>query len=165
MHFRIKSNLHGFLFTQLAHNCRYVVFLFAFLKWNDMTVDFFSVHDQLCNPFLYVVRIFYFDLVLGAAEGAVKCKVTEVFRDTRINAQDLVNSGCTPRIAWETLTERPCGGTGQPAVLCLTEEFCVGSGYHLGVDIRLGAVDLADVFDVSRAGLTGRFQKHGCHGQ
>ena len=87
MHFRIKSNLHGFLFMQLAHNCRYVVFLFAFLKWNDMAVDFFSVHDQLCNPFLYVVRIFYFDLVLGAAEGAVKCKVAEVFRDTRINAK------------------------------------------------------------------------------
>ena len=125
MHFRIKSNLHGFLFTQLAHNCRYVVFLFAFLKWNDMTVDFFSVHDQLCNPFLHVVRIFYFDLVLGAAEGAVKCKVAEVFRDTRINAKTcefrLYTKNCLGNI-----DKRPCGGTGQPAVLCLTEEFGVG---------------------------------------
>ena len=122
-----------------------------------MTVDFFSVHDQLCNPFLHVVRIFYFDLVLGAAEGAVKCKVAEVFRDTRINAKTcefrLYTKNCLGNI-----DKRPCGGTGQPAVLCLTEEFGVGSGYHLGVDIRLGSVDLADVFDVSRAGLTVDFK-------
>ena len=144
--------VHGFLFMQLAHNCRYVVFLFTFLKWNDMAVDFFSVHKQLCNAFLYVVWILDFDLVLGTAEGAVKGEVAEVFRDTRINAETgefrLYAEDCLRNV-----DKRPCGGTGQPAVLCLAEEFCVSSGYHLGVNVRLGAVNLTDVLDISRAGL------------
>ena len=38
-------------------------------------------------------------------------------------------------------------------VLCLTEVSSVFSGDHLRVDVRLGAVDLADVLNVSRADL------------
>ncbi len=54
---------------------------------------------------------------------------------------------------WLTLTKGPCSSTGQPAVLCLAEGGGILTGHHLAVYIRLGAVDLADVLNIGRAGL------------
>ena len=60
-----------------------------------------------------------------------------------VDAQDMLGN----------IDEGPGGGTGEPAVFGLAEVFGILSGYHLGVDVGLGPVDLTDVFDVGRAGL------------
>ena len=54
--------------------------------------------------------------------------------------------------------ESPCRGTGQPAVFRLAVEFCILTGYHLGVYIRLGTMDLADILDVCGTGLAVDFE-------
>ena len=54
--------------------------------------------------------------------------------------------------------ESPCRGTGQPAVFRFAVEFCILSVYHLGVYIRLGTMDLADILNVCGTGLTVDFE-------
>ena len=54
--------------------------------------------------------------------------------------------------------ESPCRGTGQPAVFRFAVEFCILTGYHLGVYIRLGTMDLADILNVCGTGLTVDFE-------
>ena len=49
--------------------------------------------------------------------------------------------------------ESPCCGTGQPAVFRFAVEFCILTGYHLGVYIRLGTMDLTDILDICGTGL------------
>ena len=49
--------------------------------------------------------------------------------------------------------ESPCRGTGQPAVFRFAVEFCILTGYHLGVYIRLGTMNFADILDVCGTGL------------
>ena len=50
------------------------------------------------------------------------------------------------------IQKSPCCGTCKPAVLCFTEILCIFTGNHLGVYIRFGAVNLADIFNISRTG-------------
>ena len=135
-----------------AHHSRDMILRLSFLKRNNMSFDLFAVYDQLFNAFLYTVRVLDVDVVAGAAEGTCKTEVAEALRDARIDTETIVlRLYAQDRL--RDIHEGPCGGSGQPAVFCLSEEFGIRTGYHLRVDIRLGSVDLADVLNVGRAGL------------
>lgn len=49
--------------------------------------------------------------------------------------------------------EGPGSSSGEPAVLRLSMAGSITAGDHLGVNIRLGAVNLTDAFNIRRAGL------------
>ena len=67
-------------------------------------------------------------------------------------------SGIYTQYVLGDIYESPCSSTGQPAVLCLAVEFCILTGYHLGIYIRLGTMDLADILNVCGTGLTVDFE-------
>ena len=105
-----------------THHSRDMILRLSFLKRNNMSFDLFAVYDQLFNAFLYTVRVLDVDVVAGAAEGTCKTEVAEALRDARIDTEAIVlRLYAQDRL--RDIHEGPCGGSGQPAVLCLTEVF------------------------------------------
>ena len=96
-------------------------------------------------------------MISSFAEASGEFEITEVFRHAGSDGQSCVGRIYTQNVLGD-INEGPCRSTGQPAVLCLAMEFGVPAGYHLGVYIRFGAVNLADVLHISGTGFLVNFK-------
>ena len=107
-----------------------VIFFFAVFKWNQASVIIFSVNGDFLYTFLNVIWIDYIDVVHCIAETAGQLEVAEIFRDTRIDGQSFVGRLYAQNSLGQ-IAEGPCSGSGQPAVLGLSVELGISTGYHL----------------------------------
>ena len=99
-----------------------------------------------------MARVFHLDIVHRAPPDAAQCEAVHAARDAGVDAQ-AVQCGLHAQNVLAHIHKRPGGGAGQPAVLGLAKSGGVAAGHHLAVNIRLGAVHLADGFQIGRAGL------------
>ena len=72
--------------------------------------------------------------------------------DTGVYLQ-AIQGGLDTQNVLADVEESPCRCAGQPAVFGFAKGGGVLTGYHLAVNVGFGAVDLADVLDIGRAGL------------
>ena len=100
----------------------------------------------------HVLRVLYLNVIGALTELTGDGEITEALGNTRIYGQSLM-SGIYTQYVLGDIYESPCSSTGQPAVLCLAVEFCILTGYHLGIYIRLGTMDLTDILNVCGTGL------------
>ncbi len=119
---------------------------------NDVAIDFLAVNNEGNNALLYAGGVVNLDDVGVAAETTGDSEALHLCGDAGINHQTGVVSADTENVLGD-VEEGPGCSTGQPGVLCLAVVLCIAAGYHLRVDIGLGAVNLADLLNVCRADL------------
>ena len=92
------------------------------------------------------------DVVHSTAEAAGHGEAGQGVGDAGVYLQ-AVQGGLDAQNVLADVEEGPCRRTGQPAVFGFAEGGGVLTGYHLAVNVGLGAVDLGDVLDIGGAGL------------
>src|SRR5690242_7487318 len=117
--------------------------------WRDQrherSLDPPAVHLQVRDASADPVRVAHADLVGRAAESPGGGEAGPGRRQHRIYAQP-VEFRADPEDPLRDRGEVPGGRSGQPRVLGLAVGGRVRSRDHLGVDVRLAAVDVADLF-------------------
>ena len=99
-----------------------------------------------------MVRVLHNDFIGRPAPDAAQGKAVHLVRDAGVDLQP-GQRGLDAQDILAHIHKGPGRRAGQPAVFRLAEGGGVAASHHLAVDIRLGAVDLADVLNVSRADL------------
>ena len=122
-----------------------------------MSVNSLAIYGHGYHTLLHVLRILHLNVIGALTELTGDGEITEALRNTRIYGQSLMSGIYTQDVLGD-IYESPCRGTGQPAVFRFAVEFRILTGYHLGVYIRLGTMDLADILDVCGTGLTVDFE-------
>ena len=92
------------------------------------------------------------DIILRAPENPLSTEAVPIRWDGWVYFKSLIIRHYSKDIL-RYRDKVPCGSTGQPAVFGFTETSRVLAGYHLGIDIRLGAVDFGDILIVGGGNL------------
>ena len=140
------------LLELLTHGNDYIVCFLALFVRNNVSVYCLAVHGHGYDTLFHVLRVFHLNVIDALTELTGDGEITEALGNTRIYGQALMSGIYTQYILGD-IYESPCSSTGQPAVLCLAVEFCILTGYHLGIYIRLGTMDLTDILNVCGTGL------------
>ena len=111
-----------------------------------------AVHGDALHALLHGVGVLHPDVVHGTPVTAGDGVACQRVGDAGVNAQ-AVQSGLDAQNVLAHVHEGPCRRAGQPAVLGLAEGGGIAARHHLAVNVGFGAVDLADVLDIGRAGL------------
>ena len=109
-------------------------------------------HGDALHALLHGVGVLHPDVVHGTPVAAGDGVACQRVGDAGVNAQ-AVQSGLDAQNVLAHVHEGPCRRAGQPAVLGLAEGGGIAACHHLAVNVGFGAVDLADVLDIGRAGL------------
>jgi len=136
----------------LAHDSLDLMYSTIASRRNDVAIDLLAVYNEGNDALLYAGGVVNFDDVCVAAETTGNGEALHLCGDAGINHQTGVISADTEDVLRD-VEEGPGCSTGQPGVLCLAVVLCIAASYHLRVDIRLGAVNFADLLDISRADL------------
>ena len=123
-----------------------------------MTGDLFAVYDHFLHALFHMVRILHADVIDSFSVAAGQFEVTEIIGNAGIDAQS-AESGIYAQNILGDIGESPGCGSGQPAVLAFSEVGSVGTCHHLGINIRLCLVDLAELFNAGRACLPVNFKR------
>ena len=111
-----------------------------------------AVHGDALHALLHGMGVLHPDVVHGTPVAAGDGVACQRVGDAGVNAQ-AVQSGLDAQNVLAHVHEGPCRRAGQPAVLGLAEGGGIAACHHLAVNVGFGAVDLADVLDIGRAGL------------
>lgn len=136
----------------LAHGYNHIVFRLAFYIRDNMSVYRDTVHGHGDDALLYIVRVFHLYVIDTFPELSGDLEIPEARRNTGVNGKPRVGGGYAQNVLGH-VDEGPGCRAREPAVFCLAVEFCVSSCHHLGVDIGLGAVNLADILNVGGTSL------------
>ena len=143
------SAIRGLIYIFL-HNSLDVMYAAVVHGRNDVAVNCLTVNSHGLDALLRACGVIDLDNVCRAAELSRYGEALHVVGDAGVYHKSLVV--CTDaEDELGNVEERPGSGTGQPAVLSFAEVLSVLAGDHLRIDIRLGAMYLADVLDVCRA--------------
>ena len=129
-----------------------MVYFFARLEGNDAALCFFAVYDQAADSFFCIFGIPDFNFIVRIPETAGDTEIAESFGNAGIDGQTVILGLDSQNILGD-IYKGPGSCAGQPAVFGLPVEFRVCAGHHLGVDIGLCAVNLADVLDIGGTGF------------
>lgn len=85
------------------------------------------------------------NMILASPVAAVDCKFAYGFRNTGVNDKSLV-IGLDSQYGLRDIHKGSSGCSSKPAIFGFPVFDGIPSGYHLGVYVRLCAVELADFF-------------------
>ena len=100
-----------------------------------------------------MVRVLDVDIIVGIAVVPVDIISAAIRRNAGIDTQT-IPVGANAKDVLGDIDKGPCRSTGQPAVFCFTVSGSVCAGNHLCINVRLGAVDVTDIFQISGTGFT-----------
>ena len=141
----------------LSHYYFYFVFFLSLVVRDHVSGYFLAVYDHLPDTLFHMIGVLHTDVINTFPICAGQLEIAEIVGDAGIDAQ-AVEGGIYAQDVLGDIREGPGRGAGQPAVLAFAEVGGVGTCDHLGIDVRLGPVDLTELFHTGRAGLPVNFK-------
>src|SRR5690554_6703843 len=112
----------------------------------------FTIQSHLDNTLLHMFWIGYLYLIEITHIYLINLKPIPFSRDTRVNTESTKISP-DPQYPLSNCYEVPGSCTCKPGILGFSMIYCIFTSYHLRVYIRLGTMDITDVFQKSRCNL------------
>src|SRR5262249_18473515 len=114
---------------------------------HDVALDGLAVHGEPC--FGAGAAVLHANSVVSAPAFPRDRELGDLLADARIDEKPLILRTNTEHVARDG-HEIPRRGAGEPRVLRLSMPHGVFPRDHLGIDVRLGAMDFADILEVGR---------------